>query len=151
MASKIDPSKNPESRPAAGFTTQDDLKSLPMPELLQRLGSSSEGLSRAEAQKRLGQYGPNEIEEAQTSQLLKFLSYFWGPMPWLIEAALILSAIDRHWPDFGIILVLLVANAVVGFWEEHQAGNAIAAQGQTGNQDTGQTRRLSGRSRPCVN
>ena len=45
----------------------------------------------------------------------------------MIEAAVILSAVDRHWPDFSIILVLLVANAVVGFWEEHQAGNAIAA------------------------
>jgi len=45
----------------------------------------------------------------------------------MIEAAVILSAVDRHWPDFAIILLLLVANAVVGFWEEHQAGNAIAA------------------------
>ena len=45
----------------------------------------------------------------------------------MIEAAVILSAVVRHWPDFGIILVLLLANAVVGFWEEHQAGNAIAA------------------------
>ena len=40
---------------------------------------------------------------------------------------MILSAVARHWPDFCIILLLLVANAVVGFWEEHQAGNAIAA------------------------
>ena len=40
---------------------------------------------------------------------------------------MILSAVARHWPDFVIILVLLLANAVVGFWEEHQAGNAIAA------------------------
>ncbi len=40
---------------------------------------------------------------------------------------MILSAVARHWPDFAIILVLLLANAVVGFWEEHQAGNAIAA------------------------
>ena len=45
----------------------------------------------------------------------------------MIEAAVILSAVARHWPDFGIILLLLLANAVVGFWEEHQAGNAIAA------------------------
>ena len=70
---------------------------------------------------------PNEIEEKKTNELLKFLSYFWGPIPWMIEAAVILSAVARHWPDFGIILVLLLANAVVGFWEEHQAGNAIAA------------------------
>jgi len=45
----------------------------------------------------------------------------------MIEAAVILSGVVRHWPDFGIILVLLCANAVVGFWEERQASNAIAA------------------------
>ena len=79
------------------------------------------------AETRLTQYGPNEMEEKKTNPLLKFLCYFWGPIPWMIEAAVILSAVVRHWPDFVIILVLLVANAVVGFWEEHQAGNAIAA------------------------
>jgi H+-transporting ATPase len=106
---------------------KDDLKSLPMPELQVKLGSSPEGLSQAEAEKRLTQYGPNEIEEKKTNLLLKFLTYFWGPIPWMIEAAVILSAVARHWPDFVIILILLLANAVVGFWEEHQAGNAIAA------------------------
>ena len=92
-----------------------------------KLESSPDGLTQAEAQKRLTQYGPNEIEEKKTNELLKFLSYFWGPIPWMIEAAVILSAVAQHWPDFGIILVLLLANAVVGFWEEHEAGNAIAA------------------------
>ena len=113
----------PESKPDA----KDDLKSLPMPELQEKLGSSPDGLSQAEAQKRLTQYGPNEIEEKKTNPFLKFLTYFWGPIPWMIEAAVILSAVARHWPDFAIILLLLLANAVVGFWEEHQAGNAIAA------------------------
>ena len=45
----------------------------------------------------------------------------------MIEGAVILSGLVRHWLDFFIILPLLVSNAVVGFWEEHQAGNAIAA------------------------
>ena len=45
----------------------------------------------------------------------------------MIEVAVILSGVVRHWADFFIILVLLLSNAVVGFWEEHQAGNAIAA------------------------
>ncbi len=106
---------------------KDDLKSLPMAELQERLGASPDGLSESEAQARLLKYGPNEIEEKKTNELLKFLSYFWGPIPWMIEVAVALSALARHWPDFGIILVLLVSNAVVGFWEEHQAGNAIAA------------------------
>ncbi|MGA2365248.1 MAG: plasma-membrane proton-efflux P-type ATPase [Steroidobacteraceae bacterium] len=98
-----------------------------MPEVEKRLGSSPNGLTQAEAAKRLTQYGPNEIEEEKTNVLLKFLSYFWGPIPWMIEAAVILSGVVRHWPDFFIILLLLCANAVVGFWEERQAGNAIAA------------------------
>jgi len=59
--------------------------------------------------------------------LLKFLSYFWGPIPWMIEAAVILSGAVQHWPDFFIILILLLANAVVGFTEERQAGSAIEA------------------------
>ncbi len=107
--------------------SKDDLKSLPMPELLKKLESSPDGLSQAEAQKRLTQYGPNEIEEKKVNPFLKFLSYFWGPIPWMIEVAVILSGLVRHWPDFFIILLLLVANGVVGFWEEREAGNAIAA------------------------
>ena len=115
------------SKPGSKPDAKGDLKSLPLAEVERKLGSSPDGLTQAEAQKRLTQYGPNEIAEKKTNELLKFLSYFWGPIPWMIEAAVILSAVARHWPDFGIILVLLLANAVVGFWEEHQAGNAIAA------------------------
>src|SRR6202795_208406 len=103
------------------------LKSLPLREVEKKLESSPDGLTQAEAQKRLTQYGPNEIEEKKSNELLKFLSYFWGPIPWMIEIAVILSGVIRHWPDFGIILLLLLANAVVGFWEEHKAANAIAA------------------------
>ncbi len=107
--------------------TGDDLKSLALPELYEKLGSSKEGLSQADARGRLERYGPNEIAEKKVNPLLKFLSYFWGPIPWMIEVAVVLSAIVRHWSDFLIILVLLVANATVGFWEEYQAGNAVAA------------------------
>jgi H+-transporting ATPase len=106
---------------------KDNLKSLPLPEVEKKLQSSADGLTQAEAQRRLAQYGPNELPEKKTNAFLKFLTYFWGPIPWMIEAAIILSGLVRHWSDFFIILLLLVSNAVVGFWEEHQAGNAIAA------------------------
>jgi H+-transporting ATPase len=106
---------------------KDDLKTLPMAKLEEKLESSPEGLTQDEASKRLKHYGPNEIKEEKTNPYLKFLSYFWGPIPWMIEIAVILSGVVRHWPDFFIILLLLVSNAVVGFWEEHEAGNAIAA------------------------
>ncbi|WP_420885315.1 plasma-membrane proton-efflux P-type ATPase [Candidatus Protochlamydia phocaeensis] len=98
-----------------------------MPELQEKLKSSPDGLSQDEAKKRLIQYGPNEIEEKKANLFLKFLTYFWGPIPWMIEVAVILSAVIGHWPDFFIILVLLISNGAVGFWEEYQAGNAIAA------------------------
>ena len=116
-----------DAKRAATPPPQDDLKTLPMADVEKRLKSSPNGLGQAEAQKRLVKYGPNEIAEKKTNLLLKFLSYFWGPIPWMIESAVVLSGIVRHWPDFFIILLLLICNAVVGFWEERQAGNAIAA------------------------
>ncbi len=106
---------------------KDDLKTLPLAEVEKQLGYSPDGLTQAEVQKRITQYGPNEIEEKKTNPFLKFLTYFWGPIPWMIEVAVILSGVVGHWPDFFIILLLLITNAVVGFWEEHSAGNAIAA------------------------
>jgi H+-transporting ATPase len=89
--------------------------------------SPEQGLSDSEAENRIAEYGYNELTEEKTNAVLKFLSYFWGPIPWMIEAAVILSAIVHHWADFSIILVLLIMNAVVGFWEEYHAGNAIEA------------------------
>ena len=127
MATHTDPPKTPDTRPGAKAVAKDDLQKLPLAEVEKKLGSSPDGLSEAEAKKRLTQYGPNEIAEKKTNALLKFLGYFWGPIPWMIEVAVVLSAIVRHWPDFFIILVLLLANATIGFWEEREAGNAIDA------------------------
>ena len=127
MKPTADPSNDTDAKPGTKPASNDDLKTLPMPEVQKRLESSPDGLSQAEAHKRLTQYGPNELEEKKTNPFLKFLTYFWGPIPWMIEMAVILSGVVGHWPDFFIILLLLVSNAVVGFWEERQAGNAIAA------------------------
>jgi H+-transporting ATPase len=95
--------------------------------LMERLGTSPEGLARSDIESRRQQYGYNELPEKEVNSFLKFLSYFWGPIPVMIIIAAALSAALRHWPDLGVILALLVMNAVVGFREEYQAGNAIAA------------------------
>jgi H+-transporting ATPase len=103
----------------------EEAKKASIKELFNELSSSEIGISSSEAEKRLQQYGPNEIPEKKANPILKFLSYFWGPIPWMIEAALVMSAIIGHIPDFAIILVLLMSNAIVGFTRERQAGNAI--------------------------
>ena len=118
------PASNADA-PASGAAP--DLKTLPAAQVETMLKTSPDGLTQAEAATRLTKYGPNEIAENKTNPLLKFLSYFWGPIPWMIEVAVILSGVVRHWPDFSIILLLLVANASISFWEERQAGDAIEA------------------------
>ena len=86
---------------------------------------SEMGLTSAEVTDLHRQYGFNDIPEEKKHPLLKFMSYFWGPIPWMIEAAALLSAAIAHWDDFYIILLLLVTNAVVGFFQERKAENAI--------------------------
>jgi H+-transporting ATPase len=103
----------------------EDAKKASVDEMFSRLSASKEGLPSSEVEKRLRQYGPNEIPEKKVNPIVKFLGYFWGPIPWMIEAAVIVSAFIQHWIDFGIIFVLLMVNAVVGFWQERKAGNAI--------------------------
>jgi len=103
------------------------LTELPLTELLSRLQTSEKGLSQDEAERRLIQYGHNELVEKKIHPILKFLSYLWGPIPWMIEIAAVLSAVVRDWSDFAIIMTLLLVNAIVGFWEEYEAGNAIEA------------------------
>jgi H+-transporting ATPase len=88
-------------------------------------------LSQQESQSRLEKYGYNEIEEERVNPILKFLSYFRGPIPAMIIAAAVLSGILHHMPDVGVILALLFMNAAVGFREEYQAGNAVAALKKT--------------------
>src|SRR6056297_530002 len=87
--------------------------------------ASLKGLTSEEVKKRLDQHGYNEISEKKQPAYLKFLSYLWGPIPWMIEAALILSIVVQDWVDFAIIFSLLIVNAIVGFIEEYEADNAI--------------------------
>ena len=83
------------------------------------------GLPSQEAEAKLKQFGPNEIPEKKVSPFRKFVGYFWGPIPWMIEIAAILSIVIRHYDDFAVIFLLLMVNAVVGFWQENKAENAI--------------------------
>ncbi len=123
--------------PAKVLPQQDSdgrLENLPLEVVKSRLDISGQGLSSAEAQVRLKQYGLNELPEEKVNPIKKFLAYFWGPIPWMIEVAAILSALLHHGQDFFIILALLLINAGVGFWEEFQAGSAGADPPGSGDQ-----------------
>ncbi len=105
---------------------KDYYKSKTIDEVLKELNTNKEkGLTDSDAKERIKKYGLNEITEKKINPILKFLSYFWGPIPWMIEIAIVLSALIQHWEDFWIIFALLLLNAVVGFWQEHKADNAI--------------------------
>jgi H+-transporting ATPase len=81
---------------------------------------------------RRAQWGFNELPEKKRSPLLIFLSYFWGPMPimiWIAAAVELSKAVAGYggWEDFAVLMVLQFANATVGYIEERNAGDAIAA------------------------
>jgi H+-transporting ATPase len=104
-----------------------DLSKISMRDLMIQLKTSPDGLTASEAKNRLNTDGYNEIAEKKVSPLMKFLSYFWNPFSWMIEAAVIFSALVGDWVDFVIIAILLVANGLIGYFEEKTAGDAVAA------------------------
>lgn len=109
----------------AGSITVDEIKKAKIEDLFSSFSTNAEGISTQEAQKRLQEYGYNEIEEKRVNPLRKFLGYFWGPIPFMIEVAAVLSALISHWEDFWVIIALLSINGVVAFFQEHKADNAI--------------------------
>jgi H+-transporting ATPase len=90
------------------------------------VSGDTNGLSEAEATRRIAQYGENALAEHHVSAIERLAHFFWGPIPWMIEIAAMLSGVLRHWDDLGIILLMLFINAGVGFWQEFKADNAIA-------------------------
>lgn len=85
---------------------------LPVDEVLRVLGTSAEGLSEAEARARLEKYGYNEVMEERRSPVADFLKRYWGPMPWLLELAIVISVLIGHYLETAIIFVLLTVKAV---------------------------------------
>ncbi|MCY2987262.1 MAG: HAD-IC family P-type ATPase [Planctomycetota bacterium] len=86
----------------------------------------SPGLTNAEAQARLKQFGPNAVAEEQTHPLRQFLSRFWTPIPWLLEATIIIQLFLGERVEATIIGVLLVLNALLGYLQEGRAQRALA-------------------------
>ncbi len=104
-----------------------DFKNSSVEEVLKFFGSSiSSGLSSGKVSEYHKKFGYNVLPEKSVNPFLKFLSYFWGPIPWMIELAAVLSLLIHHYTDFWIIFSLLISNSIVAFIEEHNAQNVIA-------------------------
>ena len=71
----------PTTSSAASRPATAELKNMSVQELEATLGTTADGLTSEEARRRLEEYGFNEITERKTNPLVKFLSYFWGPIP----------------------------------------------------------------------
>ncbi len=107
--------------------TAEDLENVCLDTVYEKLGTSPKGLTSADAKERIEKNGRNELVDKEVSNLKRFLRFFWGPIAWMIEAAALLSLLMQHWADFTIIAVLLLYNAISGFWQERKASDALAA------------------------
>ncbi|KAG0552499.1 hypothetical protein BDA96_01G512300 [Sorghum bicolor] len=123
--------------PLLGFekfsSNEVDLESLPLEEVLEQLNTSRGGLSSSDAAERLELFGANRLQEKRENKVLKFLSFMWNPLSWVMEAAAVMALVlvggsqGPDWEDFLGIVCLLVINSVISFIEENNAGNAAAA------------------------
>ncbi len=91
------------------------------------LMSSPKGLTSKAATTLLAKDGPNAIVAKEEPLWHKLFGYFWGPIPWMIEAAALISLVRQDWVDFGVVFGLLIYNAAVGFWQDAKAASALAA------------------------
>ncbi|CAN1748371.1 ATPase 7, plasma membrane-type, partial [Linum perenne] len=117
-------------------------ENIPVEEVFEKLNCSRDGLTLDEVEKRLQLFGHNKLEEKRVSllfslqenKILKFLSFMWNPLSWVMEAAAIMAIALAHgdnkptdYHDFVGIILLLIINSSISFVEENNAGNAAAA------------------------
>jgi H+-transporting ATPase len=104
-----------------------EYKEASVTDTLKLLQSSINGLTESETQQRLKKYGFNEVSEKKQNSILAFLKRYWGPMPWLLELAIILSVVLKHYLEAGIIFALLTINTVIGQIQSRGSQKALTA------------------------
>ena len=94
-----------------------DASSLPLPD----------GLSSEEAQRRLGTSGPNSMPDLSAHLVRRAVQKLWAPVPWMLEASIVLQIIVGKYVEAGIITVLLLFNAALSFFQEGRAQATLTA------------------------
>jgi H+-transporting ATPase len=95
-------------------------------EIAKDKNSVDEGLTSAEAAERLQRFGPNAITEIPEKNWLVLVKKFWGVVPWMLEAAIIIDLILGRWAEGGVIVALLIFQAGLGFYQERRGKRAVA-------------------------
>jgi H+-transporting ATPase len=90
-------------------------------------GAAYAGLTSSEARIRLQKFGPNAMPDTSAHPLRRALAKFWTPVPWMLEAAIVLELVTGKYVESSIIAVLLVFNAALGFFQESRAKATLAA------------------------
>ena len=85
------------------------------------------GLTGEEARRRLEKSGPNAMPDTAVHPLARALAKFWAPVPWMLEAAIVLEVVLGKYVEAAVIAVLLVFNAALGFLQEGRAQATLAA------------------------
>lgn len=97
-------------------------------DVLRSLGAVATGLTSAEVARRLAEHGPNRLPEPpKRSALLRFLKHFHNVLIYVLIASAAVTAALQHWVDTGVILAVVVANALIGFVQEGRAERAMEA------------------------
>ncbi|WP_417594252.1 cation-transporting P-type ATPase [Parasphingorhabdus sp.] len=97
-------------------------------ETLNTLEVQPDGLSTAEAARRLAQYGPNRLPEPpRRSPIMRFLSHFHNVLIYVLIASAVATAAMEHWIDTGVILAVVIVNSVIGYIQEGRAEQAMEA------------------------
>ena len=101
---------------------------MPANQVFERLDTTSDGLSKEEALRRLERFGSNELPETKKpSPVLVFLNQFRSPLIYILLVAALLSFISGHPIDAYVILAIVILNAVIGFSQEYRAERALEA------------------------
>jgi Ca2+-transporting ATPase len=96
--------------------------------LFAELNTSEQGLSDAEARKRLEKFGPNKLAEAEAIGKLKILLHqFTSPLIYILLIAALVTTLLQEYKDTGVIAAILLVNALVGFIQEYKAEKNVRA------------------------
>lgn len=115
-----------DAAPAEARTA--DWHALPADETLRRLETDGHGLTAEEAARRLAEHGPNALPEPpRRTWLARLLGQFNNLLIQVLIASGAITALLGHWVDAAVIIAVVILNAIIGFWQEGRAEDALAA------------------------